>query len=163
MRVKFGVLEQTHGLHLQAKFHLNVFIVSASAGQKRQFWANFDICDARVWTTHEGHLVVFITVQNLVLIDTVVSIIGLCRPRWGGWSSYYHMCRSFLNLTVKTALKSIDFGRSHRQKYVGSFLWPTVYSFIFLNNSVKIESIWIIFGKWNPEKISHQNSINLPT
>jgi len=24
------------------------------------------ICDERAWTTHEGHLVVFITVQNLV-------------------------------------------------------------------------------------------------
>jgi len=33
------------------------------------------ICDARVWTTHEGHLVVFITVQNLVGIDTVDAII----------------------------------------------------------------------------------------
>jgi len=43
MRVKFGVLEQTQGLHLHAKFHLNVFIVSASGGQKPQFWANFDI------------------------------------------------------------------------------------------------------------------------
>ena len=43
MRAKFGVLEQTPGLHLQAKFHLNVFIVSASGGQKPQFWANFDI------------------------------------------------------------------------------------------------------------------------
>jgi len=43
MRAKFGVLEQTQGLHLQAKFHLNVFIVSASGGQKPQFWANFDI------------------------------------------------------------------------------------------------------------------------
>jgi len=32
------------------------------------------ICDAHVWTTHEGHLVVFITVQNLVGIDAVVSI-----------------------------------------------------------------------------------------
>jgi len=28
------VLEQTQGLHLPAKFHLNVFIVSASGGQK---------------------------------------------------------------------------------------------------------------------------------
>jgi len=37
------VLEQTQGLHLQAKFHLNAFIVSASGGQKQQFWANFDI------------------------------------------------------------------------------------------------------------------------
>jgi len=43
MRVKFGVLEQTQRIHLQAKFHLNVFIVSASGGQKPQFWANFDI------------------------------------------------------------------------------------------------------------------------
>jgi len=32
------------------------------------------ICDARVWTTHEGHLVVFITVQNAVGIDAVVLI-----------------------------------------------------------------------------------------
>ena len=36
------MLEQTQGLHLQAKFHLNGFIVSASGGQKPQFWANFD-------------------------------------------------------------------------------------------------------------------------
>ena len=43
MRAKFGVLQQTQGLHLQAKFHLNAFIVSASGGQKTQFWAYFDI------------------------------------------------------------------------------------------------------------------------
>ena len=43
LRAKFGGLEQTQGLHLPAKFHLNVFIVSASGGQKVQFWANFDI------------------------------------------------------------------------------------------------------------------------
>jgi len=30
---------------------------------------------ARVWTTHEWHLVVFSTLENLVGIDTVVSII----------------------------------------------------------------------------------------
>ena len=42
MRVKFGALEQIQGLLLHAKFHLNVFIVSASGGQKLQFWANFD-------------------------------------------------------------------------------------------------------------------------
>ena len=33
------------------------------------------ICNACVGTTHEGHLVFFITVQNLVGIDTVVVII----------------------------------------------------------------------------------------
>jgi len=33
------------------------------------------ICDARVWTIREGHLVVFMTEQTLVVIDAVVSII----------------------------------------------------------------------------------------
>jgi len=33
------------------------------------------ICSACVRTTYEGHLVVFITVQNLVAIDAVVLII----------------------------------------------------------------------------------------
>ena len=42
------MLEQTQGLHLPAKFHLNVFIVSAFGIQKPQFWANFDILAASV-------------------------------------------------------------------------------------------------------------------
>ena len=50
MRAKFGVLEQNQGLHLQAKFHLNVFIVSVSGGQKPQFWTNFDTLGAPVPT-----------------------------------------------------------------------------------------------------------------
>jgi len=50
MRVKIGALEQTQGLHLHAKFHMNVFIVSASGGQKPQFLANFDILWAPVLT-----------------------------------------------------------------------------------------------------------------
>jgi len=33
------------------------------------------ICGERDWTTHEGHLMVFITVQNVVGIDVVVLII----------------------------------------------------------------------------------------
>jgi len=36
------------------------------------------ICDAQVWTTREGHLVVFITVQNLAEIDAI-SIIDHSR------------------------------------------------------------------------------------
>ena len=35
------VLEQTQGLHLQAKFHLNVFIVLASGGQKKHNFGQF--------------------------------------------------------------------------------------------------------------------------
>ena len=65
------------------------------------------IRDERVWTTHEEHLVVFITVQNLVGIDALVFIIcmffdfaslagerlftppklgfcGISPPKWGG-------------------------------------------------------------------------------
>ena len=53
------------------------------------------ICDARVWTTHEGHLVVFITVQNLVGIDLVLSInacfwfceFGFRPPKLGFWGT----------------------------------------------------------------------------
>ena len=50
MKVKFGVLKQTDRLHLQAEFHLNVFIVSPSSGQKPQFRANFDFWGAPVPT-----------------------------------------------------------------------------------------------------------------
>jgi len=35
------------------------------------------ICDACIETTHEGHLVVFITVQNLASIEAVVLIIRM--------------------------------------------------------------------------------------
>jgi len=52
------VLEK--GLHWHAKFHLNVFIVSASGGQKPQFWAYFDFLGAPVPTptpfTNEGQM-----------------------------------------------------------------------------------------------------------
>jgi len=50
-RAKFGRLEETHGLQLQAKFHLNVFTVSATGSQNTQFWANFDIWGASVVCT----------------------------------------------------------------------------------------------------------------
>ena len=50
MKAKFGVREQTQGLHLQAKFHLNVFIVSASSGQKPQFWQILTFLGAHVPT-----------------------------------------------------------------------------------------------------------------
>jgi len=42
IKIKFGVLKQTYRLHLQAEFHLNVFIVLPSGGQKPQFWANVE-------------------------------------------------------------------------------------------------------------------------
>ena len=48
VKCKCGVLKQTYRVHLQAEFHLNVFIVSPSGGQKPQFWANFDFLGAPV-------------------------------------------------------------------------------------------------------------------
>jgi len=53
--------------------------------------------------------------------SSVATLIKWCR-----WSSYWHMCRSFVNLLVKTALKTVDFWQSYRPKRVDSFLWPTV-------------------------------------
>ena len=41
MRAEFGGLQQTQGLHIQAKFHLNVFIVSASGDLKTTFLGKF--------------------------------------------------------------------------------------------------------------------------
>ena len=57
MRAKFGVLEQTQGLHLPAKFHLNVFIVSAT-GKNHNFGQFMTFLGAPVWTpfTDEGQI-----------------------------------------------------------------------------------------------------------
>jgi len=56
------------------------------------------ICFTRVWTTHEEYLVVFVTVQNLVVIGAAISIVckfnilhvklenAYSRPQnWGFW------------------------------------------------------------------------------
>ena len=40
---------------------------------------------------------------------------------WGGWNSYRRMCSSFLNLTVKTALKSVNIWQSYRQTKLAPF------------------------------------------
>jgi len=43
----------------------------------------------------------------LVFQISQVSVATLTR--WGGWTSYHHMCLFLQNLTLKTALKCIDF------------------------------------------------------
>jgi len=48
--------------------------------------------------------------------------------RWGGWRSYHHMWRSFVSLTAKSVLKSVDFSRSYRKNKLAPFLWPMVYN-----------------------------------
>jgi len=44
------------------------------------------ICLKRIWTTQEEYLVVSITVQNLIAIDTVVSIIWRFQY-WQNWGA----------------------------------------------------------------------------
>jgi len=61
-----------------------------------------------------AHLVVAMT--HLMQFSLVISrcnitcsVSRLSEESIAECSSYLHMCRSFLNLTVKTALKSVDF------------------------------------------------------
>jgi len=46
MRVKFCVLEETQGIHLHMKFHVNVFFVLASAAQNHNFGQILTIVDS---------------------------------------------------------------------------------------------------------------------
>ena len=47
MRAKCGVLQQTHGIRLRAKFRLDRFILSPSGGENPQLWPYFAI----FWTS----------------------------------------------------------------------------------------------------------------
>ena len=83
IRVNFGVLKQTGRLHLRAKFHLKLFIVSASSGQKPQFWANFEFCGAPVPTPYyrwEPNLVCYSWPTPDVYVSKFVSIGLFYRP-----------------------------------------------------------------------------------
>ena len=49
MIAKFGVLVQTQGLHLQAKFHLNVFKCVGFRWPKTTILGKFDIFEGQIW------------------------------------------------------------------------------------------------------------------
>jgi len=49
-RAKFSALEQTHGIHLGAKFHLDRFIMSSYGGEKPQFLLFLDF--GVLWCRH---------------------------------------------------------------------------------------------------------------
>ena len=66
-------------LHNRAKFHqdrsihcweMTIFSIFQDGGRPPSW-----ICWSLIWTIYEEHLAVFITVQNLVVIGSVVSII----------------------------------------------------------------------------------------
>jgi len=59
MRAKFGVLQQTHGLHLPAKFGLDQFILSSSGGKKTPKFCRFlDFGISGVANWHQSQKVV---------------------------------------------------------------------------------------------------------
>jgi len=83
MRVKFSVLEQTKGLHLPAKFHQNVFIVSACGGQKQQFLEILTFLAAAVLTPFYRwgpNLVCYSRPTAYAYVSNFVSICLFCRP-----------------------------------------------------------------------------------
>ena len=93
MRAKFGELEQTQSLHLPAKFHLNVFIVSASGGQEPQFWANFDIVGgscteallpmkAKFSALEQTHSIRYVYVPNFVSIGLFCRHVAVQNPNF---------------------------------------------------------------------------------
>jgi len=88
--------------------------------------------DHILWYARNSYFVVNFTRWSCVYFLFLVfrlsqgSVASLLR--WGGWSSYLHMCCSFQNLTVKTELKSIDFFYKVTDKNkLPPSLRPTVY------------------------------------
>jgi len=110
MRVKFGLLKQTQGLHLYAKFHLNVFIVSASGGQKPQFLANFDIFGGSctdpllpmrakfdmLWHTHGIRLPVKFRLDRFIL-----SSCGGEKPQFLPFFALRHLVMSPIGISLR--------------------------------------------------------------
>ena len=82
IRAKFGVAEQTLGVHLHAKFHLNVFTVSASGGQKHNFGQILTFWGLlyRLPFIDEGKIWCAIADPWYTLTPVCVSIGLLCRP-----------------------------------------------------------------------------------
>jgi len=79
------------------------------AAQHSKFY-NLQVHFDEVYTIHLMQFSLVITHCNITFSlfrfsqGSVATLI-----RWGGWSLYCHMYRSSSNLTVKTALKSVDF------------------------------------------------------
>ena len=98
MRVKFGVLKQTERIHLQAKFRLNVFIVSASGCRKPQFWANFHFWELLYRPPIAGEVKFGVLLQTerlhlrakFNLNVFIVSLSGGQKPQF--WANFDFFC-----------------------------------------------------------------------
>jgi len=83
MRAKSGVLEQIQGLHLQAKFHLNVLIVSAPVAKNHNFGQILTFLVASVPTPFNRwgpNLVSYSRPMVHVYLQNFISIGLFCRP-----------------------------------------------------------------------------------
>jgi len=128
------VLEQTQGLHLHAKFHLNVFIVLASGGQKKtQFWANFDFLGAhRPPFTDQGQILCAIADPHYTLMCQISSrsvySVALC------WQKNPQFLRVFglRHLVVSPTGSSLR--KSNTGAQLQTFPYPTASkSFLYSN------------------------------
>ena len=127
VRVKFGVLEQTHGLHLHAKFHLNMFTVSAFDGQKTHFSANFDFWWAPVPTPFHrwGPNVVCYcrpTVYAYVQISSPsVYYVALCWRKLPNFCCFFRL-RHLVVSPIVSSLRKVNTG-AQLQHQSGQGLW----------------------------------------
>jgi len=169
MRVKFGVLEQTQGLHLHAKFHVNQFIVSASGDHKPQFWANFDILGAPVPTPFYqwGPNVVCYSKPALhAYVPNFVSIGLFCHPLLVKNPNFCHFWTSaFSGVTIWQQSDKVGHGctttnlpLSNRIKIVFVLqrlygeIWRTI-SDILKHNGQTVKKLNVFGhsgGRWNP-------------
>ena len=140
-RVKFGALKHTQGLPLQAKFYLNVSIVSASGFQKPQFWANFDILGAPVptplyrWGPNfmcYSRPAVHVYLRNFVLIG--LFVLRRRKPRFLPFFWIRHLVVS----PVGSSLRILNTGAQlHRESKKGATLAMAI-TLSILDRSAKI-------------------------
>jgi len=144
MRAKFGVLQHRQGLHLQAKFHLNVFIVSASGGQNPQFWANFGIFGGSCTDPllpMRANLVCYSRPTVYVYLGNFVSTGLFCRPVAAKKNNFFAVFWSFFGLR-HLAMSAI--GSSLRKlntvAQLQTFPYPTASKLILYSNAFMAKS-----------------------
>jgi len=105
-----------HQTFLQVTDVTNLCFIHALLHDTPNFYHSIQVHFDEAYTIHLMQFTLVISHCNITfpLFRHSHSVATLLR--WGGWSSHRHMCRSLLNLTVKSTLKSVDFSRSYGQK-----------------------------------------------
>ena len=163
MRAKFGVLEQIQGLHLQAKIHLNVFIVSVSGGQKPQFSANFDIFWELLYRlpfTDEGQIWYPIADPRYTFTCEVTSRCLFCRPVAAQNPNFAVFWTSaFSDVPIGISLRKLTTGAQ-----LQTFLYPTASkSFLYSNDFMAKSDAQSLTSKSVTDRQTDKNSTFLAT